>query len=446
MSVEITKAEEKKLIIGNIVKVSVDRRPKDIGDYVTALQNAESVYSPNRAALYDIYHRIVLDGTYTGAWERKRVSKLRNKNLRFEKNSKTDDAFSNLIESKHFRDLLSLIMEQKAWGLSGAEFIPGKEFKWVEIPRKHINARLRKITKNQYGEEGVAYDNIPNIMVLGDNDDLGFLIRVAPYILYKQGNWGDWAQFVERYGEPFRKFTYDLYDEGAKQEAFNMARESGNNLAIIIPKQFEFDMVDGKQTNADGSLQDTFKEALNKEVMLIVLGNMETMVAGGGSLAKAKIQSDDQQDVVYDDMKDVLDVLNSDQFHAILQSYGFNVTGGRFEFEKEFHPEKLKTETEVDRFLVNDVKLPIDHDYFYEKYGRPKPENYDELVKLQQEKERDAQTPPLQEERGQGGEANPKPATHNPKPKTPKPATARLSFWERIDLRIANFFDPGHKG
>lgn len=444
--VEITRAEEKKLVIGNIVQVSVDRSPKDIGDYVTAMQNAESVYYPNRAALYDIYHRIVLDGTYTGAWERKRVAKVRNKNLRFEKAGKTDEALAGLIESKHFRDFISLVMEQKAWGLSGAEFIPGAEFKWKEVPRKHINARLRRITRHQYGDEGTSYEGLWNLIVLGNNEDMGFLIKVAPYVLYKQGNWGDWAQFVEQYGQPFRKFTYDLYDEASKQEAFNMARESGNNLAIVIPKQFEFDVVDGKQTNGDGKLQDSFKEALNREVMLIVLGSMETMVAGGGSLAKAKIQSDDQQDVIYDDMKDVLDVLNSAQFLNILQSYGYNVAGGRFEFEKEFNPEELRAETDVDRFLVNDVKLPLAHDYFYERYGRPKPDNYDELVKLQEEKENLARQPVPADGPANNQDDAPKPRTPKPAPRNPKPATAALSFWERIDLRIANFFDPGHKG
>lgn len=141
-------------------------------------------------------------------------------------------------------------------------------------------------------------------------------------------------------------------------------------------------------------------------------------------------------------MKDVLDVLNSQQFINILASYGFNVAGGRFEYEIVADPEALKAEVEIDRFLVSDVKLPLSDDYFYEKYGRPKPDNYDELVKQLEEKEKAALS-----SAGGGGADAPEVDQQKKPPKTPaKGAQQRLTFWEKIDLRIANFFDPGHKG
>lgn len=444
--VMITKADEKKSItIANIVQTSVDRSPKDIASYKAAVGSAESVYYPVRAALYDLYKKIEIDGSLTGAWEIKRIAKVRNKILKFKKNGKVDEAFDALIEGGMFRDFITLIMQQKAWGLSGAEFIPGNTFKWVEVPRKHIRPHLRKITKHQYGDEGINYEDLWNVVVLGGQNDFGFFYKIVPIILYRQGNWGDWAQFIERYGLPFQVYEYDIYDEATRQQAFDMARNAGGNLAIVIPKQLAFRTEDAKQVNGDGKLQGNFNDALEKQIVLTVLGNLETTNAGGGSLAKAKVQALDQSDVIADDMKDVLDVLNSAQFQNILQSYGYNVTGGRFEYEIVADPEALKAEVEIDKFLVSDVKLPLAHDFFYEKYGRPKPENYDELVKQMEEKEK-----PNAERQMQNAEEDVQKEKSNSQKKAlgtkHSALSTKLSFWDKIDLRIANFFDPGHKG
>ena len=47
-------------------------------------------------------------------------------------------------------------------------------------------------------------------MIFGDKDDYGFLLAITPLILYKQGNWGDWADFIEKYGSP-SKFMNTIF-------------------------------------------------------------------------------------------------------------------------------------------------------------------------------------------------------------------------------------------
>ena len=51
---------------------------------------------------------------------------------------------NNLIESKAFRDFIRVRMMQKAWGVQGVQFVTGPEFKFVEIPVKHINPAIKK--------------------------------------------------------------------------------------------------------------------------------------------------------------------------------------------------------------------------------------------------------------------------------------------------------------
>ena len=458
--------KKSELIIANIIQTSADRRKGTIGDYKNAVQSAESVYYPNRAALYDLYTKVAIDGTYTGTWELKRVAQVLSKVIKFKASDKEVEEFDDLINSKKFRDFIRLRLQQKSHGLSGAEFRVGPVFDWSPIPIKHINPAIKKITKWQQGDEGWDYENNYNVMVFGTRDDFGFLLKITPLILYKQGNYGDWADFVEKYGSPFQVYEYDIYDDATRQQAFDLAKNAGSNLALVLPKQLNFRTVDGKQVNGDGKLQGNFNDALNKEITLTILGNLETTTAGGGSLAKAKIQALDQTDVVSMDMLDVLDTLNSEQFLTILESYGYNTKGGKFQYEVVADPNALKAEVDIDKFLVTEVKLPLADDYFYEKYGRPKPDNYDELKAIQEEKERVSLLPPGALGGGQGEDdpaqddkPTPKsaPAGGNAKgaAKSPPAGPVRrgvgikggtLSFWEKIDLRIANFFAPGHKG
>lgn len=429
MAIEVQQASnDKPIIINKLVQVSVDRTPKDIKDYINAEQAAESKYSPNRALLYDIYARVIKDGTLTGVWNNKRIVKVTNKRIVYKDgNNKKVDTFDKLTQSDMFRKFIELCMQQKAWGLSGAEFIPGGDFKFVEIPRKHINASLKRITKYQYGEEGISYIDLPNVIILGDETDLGFLIKVAPLVLYKQGNWGDWADFIERYGQPIQEYVYDVYDEESRKEAFNLASNAGSNLAIVRPKQIEFDIKDGKQTNGDGKLQDSFRQAINEEIALIVVGNTLTSTShGGGAYALGLVHQEDQDDIIESDINDITNVLNSKKFLDIVKSYGYPVVeGGHFEFEDETSIKELQEHQKIDEFLVNSVKLPLSHDYFYERYNRPKPDNYNDLIQQAAEKE--------------AAEKEEEPSTPTKKATTNKPESA----WFKVRKQLADFFDHG---
>lgn len=68
-------------------------------------------------------------------------------------------------------------------------------------------------------------------------------------------------QYVEIFGQPVRIMYYDVYDTSTKQE-LKILTESGNSLAIMLPKQAEFEMKDGKTSNANGDLQKHLKISL----------------------------------------------------------------------------------------------------------------------------------------------------------------------------------------
>jgi hypothetical protein len=367
------------IVVNQIIVRPIDRSPKDIETWRAAHRQAESPFWPQRFRLYDLYEDVTLDGHLSGILE-KRISQVRNKTLHFIKDGKRIEELEPLINSNEFRKLVTKIMESKFWGVSGVEFLPGKDFTFLEIPRKNIRPHLKLISKEQYTttQDGWNYDESPWLFVVGDDTDLGLLLKCAPYALYKKGNLADWAQYIEIFGQPVRIAKYDAYDEKTKQELQQVLDAAGSSLALMIPKQADFDMKDGKQSNGDGKLQASFLNAMNAEMSVIVLGVTETTTSSDSSgFAQAETHSKQQKEIVRDDMQFTQNLLSCPKILNVLASYGFPVEGGHFEFEIEMDLNYLRMRKEVDDFVGK--KVPIADDYYYDQYGVPKPENYEEL-------------------------------------------------------------------
>jgi SPP1 gp7 family putative phage head morphogenesis protein len=388
------------LVINDFTQVSPDRSRKDIGKLRAAIERAESIFVPNRTALYDIYHDITtIDGHLSGII-RKRIDSVLNKSVRFvDGKGKKIDEMDTLIFSNRFNRLIELILESKIWGISGVEFIVGKDFNFEEIPRKHIRPEKGIITRSQYDNTGLEIAGLPYVWTIGDKKDLGLLLQCSMYALYKRSGFGDFAQYVEIFGQPVRIIYYDAYDTETKKQLRRILTESGGSLAMMIPKQAQFQMLDGKTSNGTGELQTRLINSCNAEMSIAILGNTETTTSSSSSgYAQAKEQGKQQMEIIKSDISFVQNTLNDPHFIDILRSYGFPVDGGAFEFEMELDMEALKSRLEIDRQVSQMV--PVADDYWYETYGIPKPDNYDELKARQEEERRAAftQEPPEPDE------------------------------------------------
>jgi phage gp29-like protein len=345
----------------------------------------------------------------------------------------------DFIQSEVFTDILTEWMLSKMWGICGMEFIPGDEVTMNPINKKHIKPDLGIIAFDQNGNTGYKYDDMDNIMVVGKRHDLGLYLKCAPYAIWKRGNMGDWAQFIEIFGMPVRIIKYDAYDEKTKIQLKQIVDESGSALAILIPKQADFEMVDGKTSNANGDLQEKFKKACDEDMSVIILGNTETTTSSKSSgYAQSSTHSKEQHEITKSDIKFIRNLLNSKKFKKILKSYGLPVTDkGKFVIEKQFDIAELANRTTVDEFVSS--KVPISDDYYYETYGVPKPENYPELKKkmedekLQQQQQKIPKIVP--DDQDDNGDDLP----DAPQPKNLK---ASRSAWYKFRNALADFFDP----
>lgn len=381
------------IVVQDMTLVSPDRSTADIGKLKAAIQRAESISMPKRVQLYDIYNHITtIDGHLSGIIE-KRVAAIQNKALLYkDKKGRRVPEFDTLINSQKFNDLLKHIIDSRLWGVSGVEFIVGSEFDFVEVPRKHIIPEKNIIVQSQYSNEGIDINLLPFVWTIGDKKDFGKLLTCAMYSLYKLNGFGDFAQFVEIFGQPVRIIYYDAYDTKTKEQLSSLLKTSGSSLAMMIPKQAQFQMLDGKTANANGDLQLNFIRACNDEMSIAILGNTETTTSNKSSgYAQAKVQGEQQFEITKKDLSFVQNTLNNGKFLRILQSYGYPIVeGGGFEFEREIDVEKLKARLDIDREVS--LKVPLADDYWYDTYGLPKPDNYDELKAKQDEEQASQRT------------------------------------------------------
>lgn len=383
---EVQRNNAQHLVVQEIKLVSPDRNRKDAGKLKNAIELSESVFVPNRYKLLDLYHDVVtIDGHLSGLLD-KRTKTVTNKRMVFmDKSGQKVDDMDDLIGSSKFERLLEVIMERKYYGTCAVEFIVGKAFDYNEIDRRHIRPESREIAISQFDTRGISVDELPMVWLMGEPYELGKLLQCSLYALYKRSGFGDFAQYVEIFGQPVRVVKYDAYDEETRKKVRDMLEQAGSSLTMMIPKQADFEMMDGKTSNGTGELQERLINCCNQEMSVAILGNSETTTSSKSSgYAQAEIHADQQLEITISDMRYVCNMLNSPFFMGVLAGYGYPVEGGKFVFEQEQDLGKLQARLTMDLQLAS--RVPVDDDYFYETYGLPKPANYEQLKREQEER------------------------------------------------------------
>lgn len=373
------------ILVNHFVNVAYTRNRKDVGTLKAAIESAESVHAPNRARLYDLYHDVLtMDGHLSGIIE-KRTKAVANKTVMFvDAAGHKVEAMDGLISSERFMRLVEIIMDSLYWGCAAVEFDMAADFDFYELDKRHLRPEKRQIAKSQWDIEGVDVDTLPFCWMMGRKDDLGRLLQCSMYALYKRSGYGDFAQYVEIFGQPVRIVKYDAYDSRTQDELRKALDESGGSLVMMIPKQADFEMLDGKSSNGNGELHEKLITNCNREMSIAILGNSETTVSSSSSgYAQAEVHAEQQFEITKSDLRYVADMLNSKEFLGILAHYGYPVDGGHFVFENKQDTAALKQRLEIDLQLAS--KVPVSDDYWYETYGLPKPENYEELKRQKEE-------------------------------------------------------------
>jgi SPP1 gp7 family putative phage head morphogenesis protein len=241
------------------------------------------------------------------------------------------------------------------------------------------------VAKDHTAEEGINIREgiyAKTIMEVGNPDDLGLYLKAAPYQILKRGGLGDWALFVQVFGNPLVDATWDGFDESQRIKLLEAINALGSGGAIVRPEGTNITLLENK-SNANGDLQDKFMTFLNKEISKALLGSTETTESSNSSgYAQAETHAGQDERKNESDINFVRRVLNS-RFIKILTTHGFDTAGGRFVIEGEDNELSVKESFDIQMRLF-DKGLPIEDDFFYETYGIPKPANYDQIKKDQE--------------------------------------------------------------
>lgn len=389
-----TKNSNKDVIINHTVLVQNNRQSLDIGLFKNALQSAESVTNPNRSKLYDIYTNIKLDAHLMAVIQKRKLPILNSKlqlNTKNEAMKETIEKYTNTTEFKHF---LSLCLDKIYWGHSLVEVIPRDTnvlaFDYVLIPRKNVRVDKKIVVKNPMDTDGIRYDtNEYNLIEVGDKEDLGLLCNAAPLIIYKRNGFGDFAQYVEIFGQPIREGIYNGYDEQSKEALKRDMEESGSSAIWIHSEDTQMKFVEANNKNGSSDVYKTLIQLCNAEVSKLILGNTLTTEVGdsGGNRALGEVMQEAEDQFVESDKSMVLNILNT-QFVAIMQKFGVAIDGD-FAFVEKIN---LKERIELD-MKINSV-APIEPKYFEDTYGVPlkaevTPEPTDSVKKDKKKKDKE---------------------------------------------------------
>jgi phage gp29-like protein len=384
------------IVIQNITVKQVQRKSQDIELWRKAIKTFEDPANPVKANLYDLYEDIMLDGHLLSTWG-KRVDAVLSRDLLFVRDGEPDEEITKLLNSPSMSLLIQDLIDSILWGYT---LIQVNNIGWNEeeniyvvdydlIPRKHVHPEFGWISLEQNrATADMLYREQPlsrTMLWAGRAKSLGLLGSIAQYVIYKRGNYGDWAQFAELFGMPFREASYEDYDDTTRQKLEQAMENYGGNSWMVRPKSADFKLHDAVKGTA-GDLYKDLKDACNSEISKVILGNtLTTEVGSSGTQALGTVHQDNETIKNDRTRKYVLDILNG-KFSYILQLYGFNTANGEIWFRSpQADWASLKTKWDVINGIAN--RVPVSDEYIYEEFDIPMPDNYEELRRAMDERQ-----------------------------------------------------------
>lgn len=391
-------------VISQVIIKAPQRKSYDVGEWRNALISADA---GRVKRLYDLFDDLLIDGYLSDAFG-KRKEAITNAELTFQ-NAKGESVpeIMELMDTIAFENLLKLIMDVEGWGRTGIEFDFSNGFNVHEIPKKHINLINKTILINDTDESGIPYEGDDFLLILGEKRKYGLFMKTAPFVIWKRGGFGDWAQWLEIFGMPQRVGKYSMYDADTRKILEQALSQAGSAPWVVIPKETEVETVNNTGSGSSGVSYNDFRKACNEELLITVLGQTLTTIQGDkGARSLGEVHKEVEEAKNRADMRFVQRVLNQYVLPR-LERRGFPVTGGRFVF-----PEAAE-QLSVDELSTLSKILPIPQSYIYDKYSIPTPKEGEPVAG---ESAANPDTPNEQTEPESKNENEAK----NPKPKSKK--------------------------
>lgn len=409
---------QRRPIITDITIKAPTRRPWDVGDWRSALSAADRGRTKQ---LYDLYEDMLLDPVLSSAIDKRRDA-VTNADLTFlSRDGEEVETVLELMESEGFETLLSQIIMGRLMGRSATELSLEEDgLRAAVIPPQHIDLEHRAILPDPTSDEGaIPYDGLGSLVVLGEARHYGVILRAIPYAVYKRGGYGDWAQWVELFGMPQRIGKYSSFDPQTRVQLQEALERMGSAPYLIVPKEADIEVKETKATS--GISFDQFRQACNEEILIGILGQTLTTIAGErGARSLGEVHREVEAATYKSDMRYVRRTLNR-LLLPFLERRGIATEGGSFVVPEDPEP------VTVDELATLSHIIAIPAAYIRDKYGIPTPSEGDELAGTPQVPT--TPEPPQEEEPEETEETpeKPEPPEEEEKKKDKKSLGSRLS-------------------
>jgi hypothetical protein len=348
----------------------LQRVRQDAQKFNIALQAAESPMYPNRFLLMQTYQQIWLDAQLQSAVLQRKSKILCKKFMVCGPDGEVDETKTAYFNQKWFYDFQSMALDSIFWGFSLVQFGPvvNDKYTYTElVPRIYVVPEFSLVRSNTATvTDGKHFDESPYnnwCIGVGEKKDLGLMMYLAPYVIWKKNAMAAWAEFAEVFGSPIRIGKTDVRDELTRKNMENMLRNMGVASWAVLDLNDNIELMQASRTDAY-AVFDKMVERCNSEISKIILGQTgttdEKAYSGSANVHESVAAMISKQDTLK------MQFIIEDQLVPMMIRNGFDLTGCTFKYDdSESLP--LAEQAKIDASFMPYVKF--EHEYLEQKYG-----------------------------------------------------------------------------
>ena len=347
----------------------LQRVRQDAQSFNVAVQAAESPLYPNRFLLCQTYQQIVLDGQVESGMLQRKSKVMAQKFQIMDSKGEENEEKTKLFNQKWFYDFVNMSLDSVFWGYSLVQFgaVVNDSFTSVElVPRIYVVPEKSLVRNNTATvTEGKNFEESPYnnwCIGVGDKKNLGILMKLAPYVIWKKNAMAAWAEFAEIFGAPMRLGKTNVRDEETRQNMINMMKNMAVASYAVIDIDDQIELVQASRTDAY-QVYDKMVERCNSEISKIILGQTGTTDEKSYS-GSANVHENVAQLIAKQDLLMIEQVVNA-QLIPMLNRLGFAIDG-TFQFDRS-ETLSLADKAKIDASFMPYFKYNIE--YLEKTYG-----------------------------------------------------------------------------
>jgi phage gp29-like protein len=411
--------EEPRMRVKDIpAPISVQRLKQDIGRWRLAIKEAESITTPNRFMMQQLYLDTVLNGHVTACIGKRYANVLKKGIEVVNEKGEVNDNLTKFYNKKFMFDLIRYTLDARMYGYSLIQLGNMKNYEFEElytIRRSNVNPEKEIVTRDFYSMEGISvYDSqySDNLIWVKTPQEIGMvsnwgkcgyglLYKVAPYELWCKQAFTLWSEYQQLFGMPLRIGKTNSRDEQMRSQMSEMMANMGAAAWAVIDTDDEVQFADTGNMTGGNEVYLTMIDKVEKIISKILLGHADALDSVPGKLGSTQgdespahiamkdIEADDCQFIEFELEKNIIPKLTG---------LGFPMPKGHcIKFVNSYEKMKARSVEDINNKATADMVktlfdsgVKVDVEWLSERTGIPLEEKPEPKEKVVQKNDYDA--------------------------------------------------------